>query len=444
MISRLCLAVVVLGSSSVVACSSSNPPLGGTVHKPLDAGTDAADGSVGGDDVTDAAPVGEGGVTPDGAAVAAVGALAVGLRHACAVTAQGTVLCWGDNRLGQLGDGTNTQRDAPVAVKGLAHPAVAIAAGDEHTCALDSTGAVLCWGSNASGALGDGSAGAQRSSAGPVPGLSGATAIGAGGASTCAAMASGNPVCWGANGAGQLGDGSMMDRTTPSPTKGILGGVGTGGLTLAPGADHTCIIATGGAVECAGDATNGALGNGGNLGVDTYVSSGVTNDAVAVTSGIALSCALIDDGTVQCWGFGGDGELGDGLSDTSDMPVPVAGLAGVTSLAAGFHHVCAVSAPGVSCWGDTVGATLEDASAPAPTPDDATTDDADDEAAVAVTTRPVVAGLPSNVTTVAAGGGTCALTATGAVLCWGDNTYGQLGNGTTTQSPTPVAVVGLP
>src|SRR5258708_80645 len=156
--------------------------------------------------------------------------------------------------------------------------------GDEHPCARDAPGGVLWWGSNASGALGDGSTAAQRSTPGPVPGLTGVAWIGAGGTSTCAAMATGSPVCWGANGFGQLGDGSSMNKSMPSATLGILGDVLPGAVSLAPSADHTCIIATGGAIECAGDDTNGALGNGGNVSVDTYVSSGVTNGGVAVTS----------------------------------------------------------------------------------------------------------------------------------------------------------------
>jgi alpha-tubulin suppressor-like RCC1 family protein len=429
MISRWCVVAVVAGLSGLAACSSSNPPAEGQGPRPQDASVEAGDGSAK-DDGGDASPVEEGSNTTDGAVTAvAATAVVVGARHACALTGAGAVLCWGDNGEGQLGDGTTMQRHAPVLVHGLTNPVKAIAAGDEHTCALDSTGAVLCWGSNASGALGDGSSAPQRGTPGPVAGLTGATSIGAGAASTCAAIASGSIVCWGANQFGQLGDGSMMTRSTPSATVGVLEGALAGPMSLAPGADHTCVIASAGNVECAGDDTNGALGNGGNVGVDTYVANGVTNDAVAVASSIGFSCALIDDGTVQCWGFGGDGELGNGVIDSTDMPAAVSGLAGATRVAAGFHHACAVTAAGVSCWGDLGVADLDAGSA-----------DASTNPLIPV----AVAGVPSGVTAVAAGGGTCALTTAGAVLCWGDNTYGQLGDGTTTPRAGPVAVVGFP
>jgi alpha-tubulin suppressor-like RCC1 family protein len=424
MISRAYVAATALALLlALPACSSNNPP-GPSVPKGQDASTDAGDGSPGapegGEDVT--APEAS---ALEAAVATTVTAIALGANHACALTSAGAVLCWGDNRDGQLGDGTTTPRDTPVPVTGLANPIHAIAAGDEHTCALDSTGAVLCWGSNASGALGDGSTAAQRSTPGPVPGLTGVSAIAAGGTSTCAAMASGSIVCWGANQFGQLGDGSMMDRSAPSATMGVLGGALPGASSLAPSGDHTCVIATGGTVECAGDDTNGALGNDGNLSVDTYVASGVTDGALAVTSSLGISCALLDDGTVQCWGFDGDGELGnDDAADPSNTPVTVAGLAGVTSVAAGFHHVCAVTPAGVSCWG-ALG-------------------DGEDGATMDQPSPVAVPGLPGPIAAVAAGGSTCALTTAGAVLCWGDNTYGELGNGSTTPSPTPVAVLGLP
>jgi alpha-tubulin suppressor-like RCC1 family protein len=420
----------VLVPSLLGACGSSeSPPLLGIVASShADASTGASDGSmVAADDASDAAPADRG--TSDGAAVTTMGiAVAVGARHACALASHGVVLCWGDNRDGQLGDGTTKQRNTPVAVTGLMNPVVAIAAGDAHTCALDSTGAVLCWGSNASGALGDGSNAAQRSTPGPVPGLSGVTSIAAGGTSTCVA-ASGNALCWGANQFGQLGDGTTKSPSAPTATMGLVGGLQAGASSLAPSADHTCVIASNGSVECAGDATNGALGNGGNLSVATYVSSGVTSGALAVTSGIAVSCALINDGTVQCWGFGGDGELGNGGRDSSDMPVPVSNLAGATGVAAGFHHVCAVAAGAVSCWGNLGVDGLDGG--------------LDEGGATAEPTPVAIEGLSGGVSGVAAGGGTCAVTKAGAVLCWGDNSFGQIGDGTTTSRPAPVRVVGF-
>jgi alpha-tubulin suppressor-like RCC1 family protein len=357
-------------------------------------------------------------------------AIAVGGRHACALMNDGTVRCWGDNRFGQLGDGTTVPRNVPVKVQGLTAPVQAIAAGDAHTCALDATGSVLCWGSNASGQLGDGSIDGstegQRVLPAPVMLADTAVSIGAGGATTCAATTSGAAYCWGANVSGQLGDGSNTDRSAPSPTVGVIGGVATGKIALAPGGDHTCVIAKDGSVVCSGDDTNGALGNGQNDSTTTYVASGIAGGAVAVGASLGDSCALIDDGSVQCWGFGGSGELGNGSTDPTNTPGPVTGLTGVTGIAVGLHHACAISAVGVSCWGDNANGDLGDGTT------------------VLRSTPVVVTGLAGQtIVAVAAGGGTCALTNGGAVYCWGANDAGQVGDGTTMVRSSPVLVTNL-
>ena len=435
-----------LVSLALVACSSPTPP----EASELRSGGDASTGGDASDRRSDAgAAAVEAGALDAGPPAVAV---TVGASHACALTGEGAVLCWGDNRDGQLGDGSTTQHSAPVLVTGLTRPVRAIAAGDQHTCALDSAGAVLCWGSNASGALGDGATAAQSTTPVLVTGLSsGVVALAAGGATTCAAMASGGVVCWGANTSGQVGDGSTTNRSAPSAVKGVLGSVPAGAASLAPAGDHTCLIAKGGSVECSGDDNNGALGNGGNESVDTFVSSGLMSGVVAVTAGLAVTCTLIDDGTVQCWGFGGDGELGNGVAETSETPIPVVGLSGVTSLAAGFLHVCAVTPSGVSCWGHVIGADLTggrviggDGGDGSDGSGSADAGDPGDGATTSPLTAASVVGLPAGIKSLAAGGGTCALTAAGAVLCWGDNTYGQLGDGTTTPRAAPVAVVGFP
>lgn len=354
--------------------------------------------------------------------------IAVGGQHACALTRGGGVRCWGDNRYGQLGDGTTVQRTTPVSVSGLSSGVMAIAAGSTHTCALDSAGGVRCWGDNASGALGDGSAAAQSSVPVAVSGLAGGVvAIAAGGADTCAAMATGDSFCWGVNVSGQLGDGSTTSRGVPSATVGVLGGVAIGPGAMAPGSDHTCMVATGGSVVCSGDDTNGALGNGGNAGTMVYVSSGETIDAVAVAAGVGVSCALVSDGSVDCWGFGGHGELGTGSLAATNSPAPVPGVADAAGLAVGLDHVCAVTTSGgVFCWGDNSSGQIGDGT---------TTQQ----------TMPVpVPALTAGVDAIAAGGGTCALTTAGGVLCWGPNAYGQIGDGSLVERDAPVPVSGFP
>lgn len=141
-------------------------------------------------------------------------ALALGVRHGCALLDGGTVRCWGDNAKGQLGDGTTTARTESVLVADLSG-VTALALGAEHSCALLEDGGVKCWGDNAKGQLGDGTTTAHPSPV-VVTGLSGARSISSGhGAHTCAVMRDGEVRCWGTNHVGELGDGTLDNRSAP-------------------------------------------------------------------------------------------------------------------------------------------------------------------------------------------------------------------------------------
>jgi alpha-tubulin suppressor-like RCC1 family protein len=165
------------------------------------------------------------------------------------------VRCWGDNDVGQLGDGTTTSRSVPPAVDVLTG-VQAVVTGFGHTCALTTTGGVRCWGDNTVGQLGDDTT-TSRSVPPAVDVLTGVQAIAAGGNYTCVVMlATGGVRCWGANDSGQLGDGTFTSHSAP-PASDVL----TGAKAIATGIDHTCALMTTGGVRCWGLGANGQLGN---------------------------------------------------------------------------------------------------------------------------------------------------------------------------------------
>ena len=359
-------------------------------------------------------------------------ALGSGGRHSCALIAGGTARCWGLNSVGQLGDGTTSNRTSPTAVVGLSG-AVQIAVGAGHTCALLPNGTARCWGFNSNGQLGD-STTTDRALPVTVPGFAGAVQIAASttvvldGMHTCAVLAGGTVRCWGANGSGQIGDTSVTDRLSATTVSGLSGTVEVGS-----GGNHSCALLADGTVRCWGENSGGALGDGTTTSRPTpAVVSGLTG-AVQVTVGTAHTCALIADGTVRCWGSNTDGQLGDGTTDERLTPTTVSGLTGVVQITAGGAHTCALLANGTRCWGSNGLGQIGDGTV-----------------AVRRTSPTIVPALTpvpnifgGAVQLVAGGGHTCATLTTGTVRCWGQNSFGQIGDNTTTQRNVPTAVPGL-
>jgi alpha-tubulin suppressor-like RCC1 family protein len=287
-----------------------------------------------------------------------VGVIAVGasFTHSCAIAAGGTAWCWGANGDGQLGDGTITNSLVPVAVS--MPPAVsftAITVGFRHSCAIDTGGGVWCWGYNGHGELGQGTVdgGVRQPQAVPTLG-SGVTAISAGSTHTCA-IDTGAVVCWGDNLYGQIGDGNKPTMAT-TPTAVAAGSLASGALAIASGTgSHTCAIDSTGKVWCWGRNADGQLGNNSTTGTSAPVavfSGALGEDVTQIAVGAFHSCAIDQTGKAWCWGANFTQQLGDGGYSSAQVPQAVAGLSsGVTLIAAGGSHTCALQSAKLHCWG---------------------------------------------------------------------------------------------
>jgi alpha-tubulin suppressor-like RCC1 family protein len=405
--------------------------------------------------------------------LSAVTRVATGLLHTCAATRAEGLWCWGDNGVGQLGTGTaaTLPTPSPSPVRLVSNP-VAVAAGEAHTCAIRQGGAVLCWGANADGQLGEGSTSAlpipapvaelgatadvvaggsfscaldghggvfcwgddhfgqlglgrvvSRAEPQPVPSVGFALDVAAGDAHTCV-VTKGTPdslSCWGANQAGQLGDATIVDRSTPAPVKG-----GFAAVSVAAGMAHTCAIDDGGALFCWGRGHSGQLGPNHMIDTPTPVEvplgAGV---ARTVAAGDAHTCVALDDGTAACWGANADGQLGDGTTTDRAAPAPVgasgASLEMVDAITAGAGHTCAHLADGsLRCWGRNADGQLGDDSMMSRA------------LPVGVTVgRKGKVAPPSFTSTSAGAAHTCAIDGVGTLWCWGRAADGQLGGDTT-------------
>jgi alpha-tubulin suppressor-like RCC1 family protein len=370
---------------------------------------------------TQLSPVEVAGISPG------IDAIAAGGSHTCAHLDDGSVECWGKNTSGQLGANTPTDHVAPVEVAPLRNQVETIAAGGMHTCALLKTGGVQCWGKNDLGQLGDGTY-ASRSTPSDVLGLtSGATQISTGLNHSCALLEGGTVQCWGANSRGQLGNGSITSPLVPTNVDGLTSDV----TAIRAGGEHTCAILKDGGARCWGYNVFGQLGDGSTVNrLSPVPVLGLATEVADITIGRQHSCARMVDGTVWCWGLARQGQLGGAAVANSTTPMPVIGLSAKASeISAGSDHTCARLENGqVECWGRNGSGQLGNAST---------------SNRLTPTLR---SGLPREVNRIAIhplGEHQCALLETNGIKCWGDNSYGQLGDGTTSLTLSPVDVTGL-
>jgi alpha-tubulin suppressor-like RCC1 family protein len=339
-------------------------------------------------------------------------------------TSRFSAVAWGSNSFRQLGDSfKEPSSSVPVPVSGLQF-VTAVSAGGRHSLALLADGTVAAWGANGSGQLGNGST-AESSVPVPVSGLSEVTAISAGANHSLALLANGTVMAWGNNEGGQLGVGGGFTEgsTVPIPVKGL-----TGVTAISAGANFSLALLNDGTAVAWGENESGQLGSGG-AGSDSPVPVKRLTGATAIAAGAEFSLALLGNGTVQAWGDNGRGELGNvNVEEGSRTPVAVEGLTGVTAISAGAHHALALLGSGsVMAWGE----------------------DADGELGGGVEKSfepsPVAVGGLSGVTAISAGTqDSAALLTSGSLMTWGSNSSGVLGAGSTAgSSAVPLAVVGL-
>jgi alpha-tubulin suppressor-like RCC1 family protein len=297
-----------------------------------------------------------------GLTFSAVSANAVAGSFCGLAAGSGAAYGWGSNFAGGLGDGTTTDRVAPVQVVGGGSYRV-LATGGYHSCALTAANALRCWGNNLKGQLGDGTT-TNQSMPSAVNTTQTFVSVASGGYHSCGLTDSGSLSCWGYNLYGQLGDGSTTDRSVPTPV--------SGGLTFSAvytGWHHSCALTTAGALYCWGWNTSGQLGDGTTTdrSVPTLIATG---PFASVALGQSHTCARSTTGSTSCWGLNSSGQLGDGTITNRLTPTPVIGGLSFVSITVGSNHSCGVTAAGTGyCWGQTSsGATGVDLPPPVPRP----------------------------------------------------------------------------
>ena len=342
----------------------------------------------------------------DGGFLSSVSAISGGELYTSALRSDGTVWSWGLGQFGVLGDGVGYQNyhmAAPVQAAGL-NNVTSVSAGADHALALDASGGLWAWGANAN----------------PTPikldGISNLTAVAAGNGYSLVLKQDGTAWAWGGNGSGQLGDGTTTRSATPVQVQGL-----SSVTDLAASYSHSLAIEQDGTVWAWGSNAYGQLGNGTRTDSDVPVQVQGLSNVTAVAGAYARSLALEQDGSVWEWG------QFQGADHT--RPVQVAGLSNVVAIAVGWSHGLALDQDGtVWAWGyNTVGqlggGPVGDGTWHAPAQ---------------------VSGVSHVVAVTAGQDKSVALEQDGTVWTWGSGAYGQLGNGTTTRSNSPVQVLDGP
>jgi alpha-tubulin suppressor-like RCC1 family protein len=375
-----------------------------------------------------------------GAALALESAQALSFRqvsagdfHSCGVTSDNRAFCWGQNHAGQLGDGTSGNDSTPVAVAGGLR-FLQVSAGVSYTCGVTTDNRAYCWGENAFGKLGNGTTTASPKPV-AVAGGHRFRQVSAGSLHTCGVTTSDVAFCWGINRYGQLGDSSTFKRRL-RPVQ-VAGGLrfrraSAGGIQ---DRGHSCGVTFDDRGYCWGYGGDGQLGDGktfqrrtprlvaGGLRFRQVLPGGAHSGAFA-----SHSCGVTTDDRAYCWGSNDRGQLGDGTTTTRLKPVAVAGGLRFSGVSPGYDHTCGVTTGSAGyCWGYNYFGQLGDGSP---------LGDGEHLSPVAVAgglqLRAVSTGQAHS----------CGVTTDNRAYCWGADNAGQLGDGSSKTTSTPVAVVG--
>ena len=343
-----------------------------------------------------------------------VAEVAAGSQHSCARLQDGRIQCWGSADSGRLGSMSTTKLPVQVAnVRGAREVAV----GAAHSCARLADQSVLCWGKNTGGALGNGRPGPSSGTRlSRVKDLRDVVQLASGQDFTCARRQNGQVACWGRNDTGQLGNGHDPSSNVPITPSGLAQII-----DVATGAHHACALTSQAHIKCWGASSRGQLGQIKELQRAPTPIKGLRNP-VELSASHDRTCARARDGTIACWG--GDAEPGNN-SPRKDLKEST----GLSALATGWRHNCAILRGSVRCWGDNDKGQLGNGVGarelgPRPTP-------------------VAVKGLVDAQQVALGRKHSCARRMNGAVVCWGDSSAGQLGAGVSGFWTTRVPVSGI-